>query len=186
MSAVTEFAGRAGEAGQLVVGHASTAYEAGSGQLEGKSTGWSIIGYALALILLYVLVADSRVVAASSKLVGGAQTAAEAWIAPSDPVALLAERFGATPAASSTVASTSTAASAGGATQTTGGVSAAGGKAPESKAEVKAATNFSKGAVAPSPAAAGNGASAQLHARATREKTITLLRKELESRGQKP
>lgn len=66
--------------------------------LEGRgSTGWAIVGYALGLILLYVLIADSRVVKATTKLVGGAQTATEAWVKPVDPLALLGERFGYTP-----------------------------------------------------------------------------------------
>lgn len=80
--------------------------------LEGRgSTGWAIVGYALGLILLYVLIADSRVVKATTKLVGGAQTAAEAWVKPVDPVALLGERFGYTP---STPGPSSTAPPAGG------------------------------------------------------------------------
>lgn len=107
MSAVaaTTLAGRVGTAGRLAGGHAVTAAGGVSDTIEGRkgsSTGWAIIGYALALILLYVLIADSRVVAASSKLVGGAQTAAEAWVRPVDPVTLLGQRFGYTPSAAST------------------------------------------------------------------------------------
>jgi murein DD-endopeptidase MepM/ murein hydrolase activator NlpD len=97
--AASGLAGRVIHAGEL----GRTAASAGAGKARGRtedalqdrgSTGWAIVGYALALILLYVLIADRRVVAASTKLVGGAQTAAEAWVRPVDPVALLGERFG--------------------------------------------------------------------------------------------
>jgi murein DD-endopeptidase MepM/ murein hydrolase activator NlpD len=85
-----------------VAGRATGLVQAGERRtrdaLEGRgSTGWAIVGYALGLILLYVLIADSRVVKATTKLVGGAQTATEAWIKPVDPLALLGERFGYTP-----------------------------------------------------------------------------------------
>lgn len=98
------FAGRAAPAvrqgGSYASSAAGTVAEHTTVKEQGGSTGWAIVGYALALILLYVLIADSRVVGASTKLVGGAQTAAEAWVRPVDPVSLLGQRFGYTPSAS--------------------------------------------------------------------------------------
>lgn len=80
---------------------------------ESGSTGWAIVGYSLALILLYVFIADKRVVAASTGLVGGASGAAGAWIKPVDPLALLAQKLGygpgSSPASSSAAGAGSTA-----------------------------------------------------------------------------
>lgn len=65
------------------------------------STGWQLVGYTIALLLLYVVVADKTVVSAGGKLAGGAVTAAQAWITPTDPVALVAGKLGYTPSSTS-------------------------------------------------------------------------------------
>lgn len=138
--AVKQFAGRAApavvEAGSYIGQGAGKARGRTEDALQGRgSTGWAIVGYALALILLYVLIADRRVVAASSKLVGGATTAAQAWVAPVDPIALLGQRFGYTPSSPSSPSSTasSTTPAAGGASSANStlpaGIAPAGGNA---------------------------------------------------------
>lgn len=83
---------------QLAGSHvASAAGAVNVSEERGGSTGWAIVGYALALILLYVLIADSRVVGATTKAMGGGVAAAEAWIKPVDPIAILGARLGYTP-----------------------------------------------------------------------------------------
>jgi hypothetical protein len=74
------------------------------------ATGWAVVGYSLALILLYVFVADQNVVSASSKLAGGATAAAKSWLEPTDPIAQLASKLGYTAASSSSSSSSSSSA----------------------------------------------------------------------------
>lgn len=76
------------------------------------STGWQLVGYTIALLLLYVVVADKTVVSAGGKLAGGAVTAAQAWITPTDPVALVAGKLGYTPSSTSPASRSSSATSA--------------------------------------------------------------------------
>jgi hypothetical protein len=106
----------------------STVYGVGSDAVKGNgSTGWAIVGYSLVLILLYVLIANKRVVNATSGLVGGATTAVKAWVSPEDPIALLSSRLGHTPgAAAATSAGSSPTSSSGAAAGVTGATNAGG------------------------------------------------------------
>jgi len=106
-AAAPALAERIAGAGRLAGSHAAAA-AGGVSETTGRavkgegSTGWAIVGYAFALILLYVVVADKPVVAAGSKLIGGVQTATEAFVDPVDPVKLLTERFHYSPTSSTT------------------------------------------------------------------------------------
>lgn len=102
----------AGPALRLAGQHAATVADVYDKRDSG-STGWAIVGYSLALILLYVLIADARVVGATGKAIGGAAGAADAWIKPVDPVAAIGGKLGYTPTAPASSATGT--ASAGGA-----------------------------------------------------------------------
>lgn len=104
-------------AGRQATGYTRRAASAGGGLISntaggGGSTGWAIVGYSLALILLYVLIADKRVVSATTGLFGGATTAAKTWVEPKDPLALLESKLGYTPGSSSSPSSNTTGANA--------------------------------------------------------------------------